>query len=480
MHILGATQEGKSKLIELLIRDDIKNGYGCCLLDMSRPVSTVDKVLNYCASIGFEKVCLINPVDFLKFDKIPVLKPLKYSAPPAVSVGNVMDVLQVIWNTKDFSATPRIQKYAPAVLEALMASRLALSDVQYLLTRQDFYVEQEVILNADSLDRGARNHLRGALRGNPATFEQYQSSINRLDVFRDYLLRYVFGADSPGLQWSKMITDGWLILVKLFPKDVWGDQHLQQRVLGTFVISEILYAINRLQQRGWGKPFYMYIDEAGMYATRKLSDILDYHGKTPARLILAHQRFSQFDDNSVLDSVRQNAKNKVLFYSPNRLDRETMMRDMGYGGDLPDRQVSHILAGLEKGQAAVTVGKSSPRLVKITHIPDVPYPAKSLIDFKKKLYSMEGFYQKEFIETQINARFTHTQSQPPITIRKRTDRQPTVEPARGKGRKKQDQGSTKPGTRRAVPDDSADSPIVLRRSPGRATRKISPSETDEN
>src|SRR5664280_164634 len=59
IHILGSPGEGKSKLLELLIRGDIGK-YGCCLLDPSDNGDTAYKILKYCAKIGFEKVCLID------------------------------------------------------------------------------------------------------------------------------------------------------------------------------------------------------------------------------------------------------------------------------------------------------------------------------------------------------------------------------------------------------------------------------------
>src|SRR5690242_18450654 len=60
LHILGAPGQGKSKFLELLIRQDIDRGYGCCLLDPNRG-DTVYSVLRYCAKIGHDKVLLIDP-----------------------------------------------------------------------------------------------------------------------------------------------------------------------------------------------------------------------------------------------------------------------------------------------------------------------------------------------------------------------------------------------------------------------------------
>lgn len=447
MHVLGATQEGKSKLIELLIRSDINNGYGATLIDPSIYGSTVYKVLNYCASIGFEKVCLIDPSDFRKFDRIPVIQPFKFNAPHEVTVGNLMDALQVVWAVKDRAMTPRIERYVPAVIYALMASGLNLNDVRYLLNRTEFAEQAVAIIQNPSLDRTQAGHLREAFR-TIGTFEQFQSTVNRLNDFNDYLLKLVFGSSREGLNWRKLLSELWLILVNLYPKPVWGEDALKQRILGTMFISELIYQIGRLEEHGWRHAHYLYVDEAGDYATRKIARILNLYGKTSLRLVLAHQRFSQFEDPMVLHSIRQNAKIKVLFNSPDTVDREIMMKDMGYGGDIPDRQVSHVLRQLERGQAAVAIGKSSPRLVRFLRIDDVKVKPAKLQALKETIYSQEGYYTEEQINHDINARTPKPESPPTTNSPKQH--------ARGAAKK-----AARPGPVSAVqgrpPDGGADS-----------------------
>src|SRR5690606_8055416 len=70
MHLLGATRQGKSKLMELLIRGDIERGFGCCLIDPSENGATANAVLRHCAEQGFEKVVLVNPTDFYPYGRV--------------------------------------------------------------------------------------------------------------------------------------------------------------------------------------------------------------------------------------------------------------------------------------------------------------------------------------------------------------------------------------------------------------------------
>lgn len=415
MHILGATQEGKSKLIELLIRDDIKKGYGACLIDPTRGGATAYKILNYCADIGYEKVCLIDPADIIKFGRVPAIQPMRSGIPEAVVNGNLMDMTRVLWSADDFSKNPRIQRYLPAVLQALIVNELTLAEIRYFLSNVDYFDERAQLLAHPGLDGLNRNHILGAFK-NTLTYEHFQSTVNRMSPFNDPLLRLMLGSRKTwggkeedaywGLPWSKLVTEGWVILFNADPTAVWGfDNPVPQRILGTLIIGELVYTIGRLLNRGWQGAYNLYVDEAGYYATRKISTLLDYHAKTGLRLILAHQRFNQIEDDTVLSAIRTNAKNKVLFNTPNTVDRDIMLRDMRYGGDLPDRQVSYILSQLQKGQAAISIGKKPPKITRIKNIPDVNVGSKQLTSFKEKLYSHEWYYAAKEIEQEINDRF---------------------------------------------------------------------------
>lgn len=489
MHVLGATQEGKSKLMELLIRDDIKNGYGCCLIDPSRGGATAYKVLRYCASIGFEKVVFIDPADMLSTGKIPAIQPLRDGIPEPVINGNLMDVTRVLWTADEFSKNPRIQKYLPAVIQTLVVNKLTLAEIRFFLSNVGYFSERDKFLANPELDDLNRKHIQGAFR-NVMTFEHFQSTVNRMNPFHDALLRVLFGSRKTwkepdrdeqhwGIPWTKLITEGWVILVNADPTDVWGhDNPVPQRLIATIIIGEVVHTIGRLIKRGWQGVYYLYIDEVGYYATRKLSSLLDYHAKTGLRLTMCHQGLDQVEDDKVLSSIRTNAKNKVLFHTPNTVDREIMMRDMNYGGDLPDRQVSYVLGQLLKGQAAVTVGKRRPRITRVRRIEDAVVDSKTLNSFKERIYSREWYYSKKEIEDEMNARAESTKSDGGVRISRRAFDKPTVGKSRGKARKTEDQGRSKSSPRGKVSDNSADSPPVLLSTQGRATRKIRKSEAE--
>src|SRR3989339_1101159 len=61
LYIIGKSGVGKSKLLELLIRQDIAYGHGLCLIDPHGDV--IDAILDFIPKERVEDVCLIDPSD---------------------------------------------------------------------------------------------------------------------------------------------------------------------------------------------------------------------------------------------------------------------------------------------------------------------------------------------------------------------------------------------------------------------------------
>lgn len=468
IHILGAPGEGKSKLIELLVEQDILAGYGACVLDPSDNGDTCYKILKFCVKHGFEKVILIDPHDGYSFGKLPTINPIHYKAPANISSGNLTDTIRVLWGSRA-EETPKINKYLPAILKALHASQKTLYEALYFTdqTHPAYRARRNLILEAlHPLDRD-RIALESAFSSSRHMFSaEMDSTSRRLDPFFDDVMRIIVGSNASPLNFPKLIADGWLILVNLDPQGVWKSE--QQRLLGTLIINEIIYAVYRLHEAGWKGKYYIYIDEVGDYATPKLAQVLDKKRKTGLRFTLAHQRFDQIEDRNVLSSVMGSTKIKVLFNTPNRDDRDRMVRMM-YGGDIPDRQVSYELGQLKKQYAAIKINKQPPRITHLPDVPDIEIPASVLDAFKEKLYRHESYRSPREVLDEINARFA--QQEPTRTFSKRASHQRPVEPAGEQRPKRKDSGGVKAGT---VPDHRPDSPPVLFHTKGRSTRKINP------
>jgi len=196
IHILGSPGEGKSKFLEHLIRQDIDRGYGACLLDPSDNGDTAYKILKYCAKIGFEKVCLIDPHH--RYSKkvkdpetgleegfgpvVPCINPLHEGAPASAVIGDMMDTIRTLWGTKDFAETARIQKYLPAVIYTLQNGGYTLHESVYFTDHSNpTYMRRrlEMLDKLHPLDR-YRVTLEEVFRTRTFYDREFSSSIRRI------------------------------------------------------------------------------------------------------------------------------------------------------------------------------------------------------------------------------------------------------------------------------------------------------------
>lgn len=414
IHVLGSPGEGKSKFIEMLVRGDVERGYGACLIDPGERGDTALRLLKWCCARGFEKVLYVDPTRWYR--RLPVMQPLHHSAFHTEPVSGVMDALRILWDSRDVE-TPRIQRFLPAVLHALHASRLTLADVHWFMSRDvprsPVRAAQERILDALPPLSAHRRYLEEALHGSLMEYRDFKSTINRLDPLTDPTLRPFLGSLMPPIPWADIVADGWLVLVSLDGQRLWGPETIHTRLVGTLVVNEINRAISAAFRRSQGanvRPFYVYIDEAGRFMTPKIKDALDLKRKTPMKLTLSHQYFDQVEDRAILASIRASAKTKVLFNTSNRADRELMLRDMNYGGMLSDREVAHSLGGLKKQVAAVRIGKAEPRFTELADVPDARASPNAIKSFMERICSYEWFHDRKDVEEEINARFSSTSS----------------------------------------------------------------------
>jgi hypothetical protein len=378
-HILGAPGEGKSKFIEYHIRKDIDMGNGLCLIDPSEKGDTARNILNYCASINYQKVIWIDPITIAKYKKIPAIAPLSQKTVKR-SVAGMMEALNILFDAKSTS-TPRIRRYLSALLRILASRGMTLKDAHYF---SQYYQGREMLkklgFNPDV------QTLKSVFR-TEYNFENYfSSSINRMDALWQEPLASILG-NNDGINFKRAVGDGWVILVNLSPYQLTEDE---AELLGIIIISQIIQAIDALVNHNWKGVFYLYIDEAGRFATPQIETLLSYKRKSGLRLYLAHHHFEQFGERrKVLSSIENNARIKLMFDTPNYEDRMKMIKALGYGGNIPPLLASYANQNIPKQHAVLRKNKETPVRIKIPDVKPVPEASESYI---KEILSQD-FYK---------------------------------------------------------------------------------------
>lgn len=427
IHVIGASRQGKSFFLEWLMRGDIDKGLGCCLLDPSAGGSTAYRLLAYCAEKQKQNVLFIDTEHYHNTKKVIGLNPFLYKDGQAtsrlkeVSVRTLMGAVRDLYGVKDPAEQSRIERYLPKVFEALYDARRPLTDAR-IFTNRLYRREQDEILSHTSSD--VRTDLREALT--PGTsYINFQSTINRLLRFAGGTIGKMFSSLG-GVDWMKVVREHWAVIVRLDNLDTFD-----ARLLGTYIIAQLQSAKERLNKaidrhREFSKvgeypPFYLYADEAYLFASESLKNVLDLKQKMNFKVTLAHHYAKQFSPD-FYESLKVNTGMTVQFYIKGRDTRDDISSEL-YGGDINPKDASYANSNLSKQHAVIKIGKGAP---KRERLPDVPTPQITKEDFDGFIINMYqhltelGWY-KEPIFTNYEPRSEERTHQAPPEPRAKTD-----------------------------------------------------------
>lgn len=333
-HIIGASGYGKSKLLELIIRQDILNNKaGLCLIDPHG--SLYEEVLLY-ASHHYpflaERFVLFNPAGeekhCLGFNPIPSTEHFFYAL-----VMLVQSCLKV-WGQDNSKDTPRIRRWLYNIFFPVVANDLSLLETEPFTT-MDSKRERAILLRKVN-DFGEKRVLNDWLEFEKAAprekRETLEGAANRLSLFlQNPIIRQILGA-SKRLNLPKVMAEGKILLINLNGGGKISDDDKQ--LLGTMLVTEIFrLAKLRDPQDQNLKPFNLYIDEFAQFVTKDVARALDECRKYKLFLTLAHQTLAQLKEEEpyLFYSVLTNCKNKVVFGGLCYEDADLMAKELQTG-----------------------------------------------------------------------------------------------------------------------------------------------------
>lgn len=311
-----------------------------------------------------------------------------------------------MFDERDVS-TPRANRYISALLRCLLNAELTLAETLYFsdYVNPDYRARRQVI--RDKLQDNDRDTITLDWAFSSATrFENYFSStINRFDPMWLRPLRLMLGGK--GVDFAKMITEGWVILVSLDADD--EVEPIHTRLIGNIVINELLAAMTKVIRRNkrygkdYRKPYYIYVDEAGEYVNDRLLRVLEYKGKSNFRVTISHQSFSQFKPDTA-KRVKQMTKTKIMFDTPGMDDRLEMSKSLGYGGKIDPIMASYVNSDLPRQTIIIKKPKQTPVRVKVVDVADPDIPIEQENSFVSKILSYPWNFKPHDLEQQINKR----------------------------------------------------------------------------
>lgn len=302
IHLIGASGSGKSTLLLNLIRQDMENNQGFCVIDPHGDL--IEAVISHMPESRIKDVILFDPSD----SEFPI----------GFNILQANSELEKTLLSSDLVATfRRMSTSWGDVMDSVLANAIlafveserggTLFDLKRFLVEKDF--RNEFLKSVK--DAGVRYFWENEF---PLISGKPQSSILiRLDAFlRQKLIRHIVCQRDNKIDFRRVMDDRQILLVKL-SQGLIGEENSQ--LLGTLLVSK-LYQTAMSRQDTAHRPFFScYLDEFHHFITPSMESVLSGVRKYNLGLVLAHQEFRQIQSRSaeVAASVLSNCYTRICF-----------------------------------------------------------------------------------------------------------------------------------------------------------------------
>ncbi|MCP6719900.1 MAG: type IV secretion system DNA-binding domain-containing protein [Patescibacteria group bacterium] len=305
LYIIGKSGVGKSKLLELLIRQDIAYGHGLCLIDPHGDV--IEETLDFVPEDRIEDVVIIDPSDNdypVSFNPLSNIDPLfKHQL-----TQGLIEVME-----KQFGAnwTPRLEHvFRFTSLALLDYPHATMRGMISMLTDRNYrqkvveYIEDDMVKRFWAIEFADWS-------------EKFDTDaiiplVNKLGQFlSDPMLRNIFGQKENKVDLEKLMGEKKIILINL-SKGKLGEEN--SSFFGSMFITKI-------KQAGMARAklpekerhdFYLYVDEFHNLVTETFENLLSEARKYALNITIAHQYIGQLIER-VRAAVLGNVGSIIIF-----------------------------------------------------------------------------------------------------------------------------------------------------------------------
>jgi hypothetical protein len=309
-HVIGASGSGKSKFLESLIRGDLANRQGFCLIDPHG--SLYRDVLNYCAHKVLRRdIVLLNlsePSQIIGFN--PFARPLDGDV--SVQVDCRISATMHAWGVENADETPTLERTLRLIYTTLIEQRLSFHHAQYLIDFNAQAIRSALIKQLTSpLVKKEWEELEG-LRAKDFRNEVLSAKNRLFRLLTARTLGRFLNASGNCLDLADIMDSGKVLLVNLAPSDHFSAENA--RVFGALLVNEFFEVARRriAKYHQAIKPYFLYLDEFQTFVSLDIVKMLDQVRKFGLFTILAHQRFGQLNLD-LCDAVLTNCKIKAVF-----------------------------------------------------------------------------------------------------------------------------------------------------------------------
>jgi hypothetical protein len=308
-HVIGSSGSGKSKFLELMMRQDLVNQQGFCLID---PHGTLyNDVLSFASHrVLNREIVLLN---LSKPESIVGFNPFRSSAGDvSVQVGRRISATTHAWGVANTDDTPTLERVLRLIYTALLEQDLPFHFAQFLIDFNSREIREALIQKIQSaLIRREWEELQ-QLKAKDWRGEVLSAKNRLFRLLTSKTLGRFFNASGQVIDIAEIIEKGKVLLVNLAPSDDLSDENA--KVFGALLVNEFFEVARRRNvSSGYPvKPYYLYLDEFQTFVSLAVTAMLDQVRKYKLFTVLAHQRFGQLDEN-LMDAVLTNCRIKAVF-----------------------------------------------------------------------------------------------------------------------------------------------------------------------
>lgn len=398
-YVIGQTGTGKSSILQVMIRQDLQNGKGICVVDPHGQL--IDDILPFIPRERADDVIYFNPADLERPLGLNLLEADTPEERDLVAM-DAMNMMIKLFDEEIFG--PRIQDYFRNGCLTLMEYKDGgcLTDMVRLFTDDDFQYERTKDLknpivksfwDQQMAKTGAREK-QEMIPYFAAKFGQFVTN---------GMMRNIIGQTRSAFDFSHIMANNKILLMNL-SKGETGD--INSKLLGMIVVSKIQVAALRRQRlpKEMRKDFFLYIDEFQNYVTDSIEVILSEARKYRLGLAMAHQYLAQLESEgkkgkgvNLKDAVFGNV-GSIMAYKIGAQDAEYMAKEMAPVFSDQD------LINIDKYKAVMKLSIDTQPSKPFSIVPLNPYLEKGdneAAEAFKQLSRLKFGRDREFVEREV-------------------------------------------------------------------------------
>ncbi|MDO8648363.1 MAG: type IV secretion system DNA-binding domain-containing protein [Candidatus Peregrinibacteria bacterium] len=305
LYVIGKSGSGKSKLLELLINEDLKNGEGIAVLDPHGDL--VDAILRFVPKERVDDVVLMNPADIEFPIAFNPLEKIDEAYKMQLTVG-FLDIFKKLFGDNWTYRLEHVLRYTTLAL--LDSPNTTVLSILKMLTDKNY--RQKIVARIQ--DNVVKSFWVSEFAAWSEKFdaEAITPLLNKVGQFvATNMIRNMIGQPKTMFDIREIMDKKKILLMKV-SKGLLGEEN--SSLIGSMVITKLYQAAMTRADTPEEKrtDFYFYVDEFQNFATDTFTEILSEARKYRLNLTIAHQYMGQLSP-TVRKTVFGNVGSMISF-----------------------------------------------------------------------------------------------------------------------------------------------------------------------